>query len=78
MFSLYRRPPAKEVSMEPRIGQSAQLQELVPKEAQGGKPRFRIIKLEESMAPGQGANANPTHGCATHHCCIRCIRCRAQ
>ena len=51
-----------------------------PRPAKGKKPRFRIVKLEERIAPGMGGNGtnncggggggathNCTHNCYTHH-----------
>lgn len=59
--------------MEPLCDELAPPQEeSAQEESHAPKPRFRIIKLEESTAP-KGANANPTHGNGcSRHCCGRC------
>jgi len=59
--------------MEPRDDVQAQPQEPAPQETQEFKPRFRVIKLEESVAPGKGVGLSPTHGHGcSKHCCGRC------
>jgi len=63
--------------MEPHDDVQAQPREPAPQEAPELKPRFRVIKLEESVAPGQGVAPAPTHGNGcSKHCCGRCGRCR--
>jgi len=49
--------------MEPRREEQKTLQA----SAEQKPRRFRIVKLEERIAPAKGGNAN------THHCTLHCI-----
>jgi len=59
--------------MEQRDDVQALPQEPAPQETEELKPRFRVIKLEDSAAPGQVVGFAPTHGNGcTRQCCGRC------
>jgi hypothetical protein len=69
-WTLIRRPIRRSSTMEPR--NAASKSAIETRQVAKKKPRFRIVKLEERIAPSRGGNGTNNcgggGGATAHHC----------